>query len=106
MCERAEQAHEAEILAVRMVTRTAIGDLTSATHERTEVAQVLMAGRTTRATTARRNESEHDVIARCEPTHSLTHFAHDAGALVSTDDRQRERQVAGHEMLIGDAINR
>ena len=36
-----------------------------------------------------------------EPTHTFADFAHDAGAFVTADDRQRERQITRHEMFVG-----
>jgi hypothetical protein len=53
------------------------------------------------ASTARRDEPEHDVVAHFEPTDPFTDLFHDAGTLVATDDREFEREVTGDEMLVG-----
>ena len=66
-----------------------------------EVAQVLMAGGAARAPAAGRDEPEHDVVAGRQPADAGADLLHDAGALVAADDRQRERQVAGDEVLVG-----
>ena len=70
-------------------------------HQGAEVAQVLVAGRARRAATARRDEAEHDVVAGRQPADVLADLLDDAGALVAADDRQLERQVAGHQVLVG-----
>ena len=66
-----------------------------------EVAQVLVPGRARRAAAAGRDEPEHDVVTRLQPADVLADLLDDAGTLVTADDRQLERQVAGHEVLVG-----
>ena len=99
--ERAEQAHQPEVLALRVVADGAVGDLPADAHQRAEVAQVLVAGRAARTATTGRDEAEHDVVAGREPADALADLFDDAGALVATDDRQLERQVTGDEVLVG-----
>jgi hypothetical protein len=99
--ERAEQAHETEVLALGVVARRAVGDLLAEAEDRAEIAQVLMAGRARRATPARRDEPEDDMVAGLQPRHVLTDLLDDPGALVTADDRQLERQVTGDEVLVG-----
>ena len=100
--ERAEQAHQAEVLALRVVAGGAVGDLRAEAHQRAEVAQVLVAGR------AADGQRPHDGMkpnttwspGASQLTPSPT-SCDDAGALVAADDRQLERQVAGDEVLVG-----
>ena len=94
VAEGAEQAHEPEVLALGVVARGAVGDLQAEAQRRAQVAQVLVAGGAARAAAARRDEAEHDVVARLQPADALADLLHDAGALVAADDRQREGQVA------------
>src|SRR5262249_23741163 len=93
--ERAEQAHEADVLALGVVAGRAVEDLAAAGLVGAEVAQVLVAGRARRAAAAGGDEAEHDVVAGGQPADVLAHLLDHAGALVAADDRQRERQVAG-----------
>jgi hypothetical protein len=55
---------------------------------------------------AGRDEAEHDVVAGLQPRDALADLLDDAGALVAADDGQRERQVAGHQVLVGVAHTR
>ena len=40
------------------------------------------------------------MVARGQPTDSFANFADDSGTLVTADNRQRKRQVTGHEVLV------
>jgi hypothetical protein len=74
-------------VATGVMATCAVGDLLARGEQRAVVAQVLMTGRAAVATSARGDESEHDMIARSEPTHVGTDGLNNAGALVSTDQR-------------------
>jgi len=59
-----------------------------------------MAGRTTAAATARRNEPEDHVVAGSQPTDTLANLAHDPRTFVTADDGQGEGQVARDEVFV------
>jgi hypothetical protein len=104
--ERAEQAHQAEVVAAAgVVASSAVGDLHSGREGLTaHVAEVRVAGRTARAASARRDESEDHVVAGLETGDVGTHFHHDAGALVTADQRHGRRgarEIAGDEVFVG-----
>ena len=84
-----------------MVTRCHVGRLEPGSHDRAEVAEVLVTGRTARTAATRRNEPEHDVVALLEPADARPDLGDDAGTLVATDHRQLERQIAGDQVFIG-----
>ena len=99
--ERSEQTHQTEVLALGMVTGAAVGDLTTDAHQGTKVAEVLVTGRAARASAAGRDEPEHDVVTGGQPADALADLLDHAGTLVATDDRQLEREISRHEMLVG-----
>ena len=66
-----------------------------------EVAQALTATGAPPARAATRDEAHDDVISRGDAPHALTDALDDSGALVATDERQRDRQVAGDDVLVG-----
>ena len=104
--ERAEQAHDAEVLSTGVVTGRVVPDLAPRHNVRTEVAQVLMAAAARRAVAARRDEAEHDVVADGDPLDLWSHLDDDAGALVPADHRKLPVGVAGAEVLVGVAQSR
>ena len=61
--------------------------------------------RQVRARAARRRPAEDDVIAELDLRHAVADVAHDAGALVSEDDRRANRPVVvrGMEIAVTDA---
>ena len=89
--ERAEQAHETEVVTVgRVVAGGAIGDLATGRERRAaDVTEVRVTRRTARATTARGDEPEHDVVADFETDDVGADLHHDAGTLVPADERHR-----------------
>jgi hypothetical protein len=89
-----------QLLALGVVARGAVGDLHPDPHQSAEIAQVLMPRGAADTTTAARDEAEHDVVARRQPTDAGADFLHHAGTFVAADDRQPERQVAGDEMFV------
>ena len=99
--ERSEEAHETEVGAAGVMAGRVVGDLAAAAEVHAEVAEVLVTRRAGRAAPARRDETEDHMVARGQPVHAGPDLLDDARSLVASDDRQRERQVAGHEVLVG-----
>ena len=99
--ERAEQAHDAEVLAAGVMTGGVVTDLASRGHVGAQVAQVLMAAAARRAVAARGDEAQHDVVADGDPLHLSSHLDDDAGTLVPAHDRKRPLGVAGADVFVG-----
>ena len=112
LAERADAAHDAEVLAAGVVPGREVGDLTTGQQVGAEVAQVLVAGGALRALATRRDEAEHDVVAGRQARHARADLEHLTGALVAADHRELldpelllrllgERQVASEQVLVG-----
>jgi hypothetical protein len=98
--EGAEQAHLAEALAAGVEPVGAV-ELRAVDEEGAEVAQVLHAAGAVRAPAAGREEAEDHGVALGDMGDPGAHADHDAGALVAADDRERHRDVAGDQVLVG-----
>src|SRR6266851_2983325 len=89
-----------------------VADLAAEDQEGALVAEILAAARARRAPAAGRNEAQRDVVARLEHSDSWADLDDLARALVTADHRQRgragllddrgrDRDVAGDQVLVG-----
>src|SRR5690348_6721075 len=98
--EGAEQAHLAEALAAGVEAVGAV-ELRAVDEEHAEVAQVVHAAGAVRAAAAGRQEAENHGVALGDVRDIGPDARHDAGPLVAADDRERHRDVAGDQVLVG-----
>ena len=101
--EGAEHAHEPGVLAADAVAgRCRRESWLAFQDQRAVVAEVLVAAGAGRALSARGDEAQHHVVARCQPLDAGADLDHLAGALVAADVGEAgHRQVAGQQMLVG-----
>src|SRR6185437_13940258 len=98
--ERAEQAHLAVAL-VLVVEAVGAVQLRADYEVHAEFAEVLHAPGAVRAAAAAGKEGQDDRVALLDVIDLGPDLDHDAGALVTADDRERDRDVASDEVLVG-----
>jgi len=104
--EGPEQAHQAEILALRRVmARRAVEHLGALGEgDQARVAQIRVSVRTAGAAATCRNEAEHHVVAGLESVDAFADFDDDSRAFVTADHRRGWNQsgdVTVHGVLVG-----
>ena len=99
--ERADAAHQCQVLATCMMARCAIGDLQTCAHRLSAIAQPRSTVRTTRAMAADRHEVEDHGVTDRKSRDARPDFSDDACALVPTHDRHRPGHVARDEVIVG-----
>ena len=98
--ERADERHDTDVLPVDMAPVGAV-ELGAGHDHRAEVTEILVAGGTEPAATARRQERCDDVVAGRQTDDTRADLPHDARTLVAADERKRGRQVPGADVLVG-----
>ena len=98
--ERAEQAHLAEVLAVRVEPERAVRQAVLE-EQRAEVAQVGHAAGAEPAVPAGRQERADHVVARLEPADAGADLLDDPRPLVPAHDRVADRDVTGAQVVVG-----
>src|ERR1700724_2025156 len=98
--ERAEPGQRADVAAFGVPAVAAV-ELAARGHLGTEVTQVLVACRTPAASSARRQEHAHHVVADVQVPHTGSHLLDYAGALVTANDGKREGKVTRAHVVIG-----
>ena len=97
--EGAEADHGRDVLSPSVMPHRPI-ELLAGHENAADIAQVRVSGGAGRTLPARGNEAEHHVVARSEARHAWPHLLNHPGALVSADHGQRDRHVAGKQMLV------